>query len=114
MPKKHPDLGAQFREATEAVGTHRRAQAQAEQAEQRWLKRHRGVPSHLLFDRTTGDPIDPALVELRAAVNQACLDVEWCRGTMVAAGEAFKGESLEAVIARNNAHRSLIAERRSR
>lgn len=98
-------LGAQFREARDAIGPHRRVQADGELARSAWLKRHRAVPVDVLFSKDTGEPLDPELVALDAAVAAARVDVDWCRAVMLAAGEAFKGEPLEDVLARNAAHR---------
>lgn len=101
------DLGAQYREAKAALLEHRRVWAAAEQARADWLRRHRGVPSHLLYRRDTGDPLDPELVELEAAVEKAAADDEWVRGLVIACGEAFKGCSFDEAASRRP--RSVVA-----
>lgn len=115
MPKKQPDLdalGAQFREAQDAVTAHRRLEVDADMARLAWLQAHRGVPSHELYDRTTGAPLDPVLADLEAGLAKASADTDWCRALVLACGEAYKGEPLDVVIARNEAHREKVAERR--
>lgn len=101
-------LGAQYRDAKDAVPTHLRKQADAELAHAAWLKAHRGVPSHVLYDRDTGAPLDPELQELEGAIVQAELDVQWCRAVEVAAMEAYKGQPIEEILARNAEHRHRI------
>lgn len=92
-------LGAQYREAKASVPAHLKRQADAELARTAWLKKHRGVPSHVLYDRTTGEPLDPELRDMEDAIAAAERDVAWCRGLVVACGEAYKGESFDEVIA---------------
>jgi hypothetical protein len=92
-------LGAQYREAKASVPAHLKVQADAELARVAWLKAHRGVPSDVLYDRDTGEPLDPELRALEAAIVQAESDVAWCRGLVVACGEAIKGRPFEEVVA---------------
>lgn len=114
MPKKDLEaLGAQYRDALNAVGPHRRRLADAELRRLEWLKRHRGVPAQLIYDSQTGDPTDPELVALDAGVAKARADVEWCRAVVVAAGELYKGESFAVVVARNEAHRPAASKSRN-
>jgi hypothetical protein len=101
-------------EARGAVAPHLRKQADAEIARARWLKRHRGIPSELLYDRTTGDAIDPELVALEVAVAGAEVDVAWCRAVEVACVEELKGMTLEELMARNEANRPRVDEMRAR
>ena len=105
-------LGAQYREAKASVPAHLQRQHTAEVSRLQWLKAHRGVPTDVLYDRTTGEPLDPELRALEDAVTQAQADVAWCRGLVVACGEAYKGESLADIAARNEANRHLIDEAR--
>lgn len=110
MPEQ-PDLdalGAEYREAKAAVPAHLRKQADAELAQVAWLKRHRGVPSHVLYDPRTGEPLDPDLRKLEAAMHRAERDVAWCRAVEVAAMEAYKGETIAEILARNEAHRAKV------
>lgn len=88
------DLGAEFREAKAAVGHHRRLQAKAELELAAYLKSRRGVPVHMLYHAATGEPRDRHLARLVAAVEAKSVDVEWCRGLVVACGEAAKGCTL--------------------
>ncbi len=92
-------LGVQYREAKASVPEHLRRQHAVEVAVVDWLKAHRGVPDHELYDRETGAALDPELVALEAAVEQAQTDVQWCRALVVACGEAIKGRPLDDVIA---------------
>lgn len=96
MAKRHDldALGAQYREAKGSIVVHRRAQAQAEVALARARRRHR-------------DEDHPDVVEARQVVATRHADVGWCQAVMVAAGEAYKGEPLDEVLARNEAHRDL-------
>ncbi len=87
------DLGAQYRDAKAAIGTHRQHQGQAEIAYAQAYRQHRG-------DRTA-----LPVVDAQTAVDRAVGDVEWCKAVTVAAGEAYKGEPFDAVVARNSAHR---------
>lgn len=99
MAKKEPDLGQQYRAAKAAVGDHLRKWGDAEQALVAWLRAKRGVPSHVLYDATTGAPLDPQLAELEQAVTDAETDYRWCKALVVACGEAIKGASLDEVLA---------------
>lgn len=82
-------LGAQYREARDAIVTHRRVQARAERSLAAVRRRH----------AESSEQVAAAHV----AVDRAAADVRWCQAVAVAAGEAFKGESFEAVVARNAA-----------
>lgn len=95
-------LGAQYREARDAIGPHRARQARAEVAYAETLQRHG-------FDRTA-----LAVAEAQAAAEKARADVEWCKAVQLAAGEDYKGEPLDVILARNDAHRSDLAESRGR
>lgn len=117
MPKKQADLdalGAQFREAQAGVVEHRKREVAADLAVMAWERQHRGVPRHLIYDRETGDPTHPELVALETARTKATADLDWCKAVVLAAGEEFKGEPLGKILARNEAHRHLIAQHRSR
>lgn len=117
MPAKQVDLdalGAQYREAKASVPAHLQRQHAAEMARLDWLKAHRGVPSDVLYDRETGEALDPELRALEDAVTAAEADVAWCRGLVVACGEAYKGESFADVVARNEANRHLIDAARAK
>jgi len=92
------DLGAQYRAAKEAVTEHVRRWAEAGIAKHRWLKKHRGVPAHKLYDPKTGEPVDPELAALEAAERQAHADSEWCRALVVAIGEQIKGQPFEELV----------------
>lgn len=105
------DLGAQFREAQEAVTLHRKREVDADLERMAWLRRHRGIPSDALYDRKTGDPIHPELAELEDALAKASADTRWCEALVLACGEAFKGEPLGKVLARNEKHRHKITGR---
>jgi hypothetical protein len=96
------DLGAQYREAKASVPEHLKRQAKVELEQVAWLKKHRGVPADVLYDRTTGEAQDPALADIGARMKQAESDVAWCRAVTVAAGEAYKGESFDEVAQRND------------
>lgn len=98
--KKAPsldDLGAQYRDAKAAIADHRRRQAAAE------------VEHGRLARRLGRD--HPDVEDARAAVVQAHSDVRWCLAVTVAAGEAYKGRSLEDVTAM---HTTTGADVRSR
>jgi hypothetical protein len=82
-------LGAQYRDAKDAIGVHRIRQARAEVA----------------YAASVRSKDSAAITAARAAVDRAVADVEWCRAVAVAAGEAYKGEPLADVMARNAAHR---------
>ena len=69
-------LGAQYREARGAVAVHRRRQAAAELEHGRLVRRL--GPGH------------PDVETAREAVASAHTDVQWCRGLVVACGEAYK------------------------
>ncbi len=108
MPKAKPDLdklGAQYREAKQAVPVHLRRQGVLEVERLAYLKTLRGVPADALYDRQTGAPLDDRLRNMEAAIDQAQADVQWCTALVVACGEAYKGESLAKVLERNTAHR---------
>lgn len=107
-------LGAQYREAKASVPAHLQRQHAAEVARLVWLKAHRGVPADVLYDRDTGEPLDADLRALEDAITQAEADVAWCRGLEIACGEAYKGESFEAIVARNEANRHLIDKARAK
>lgn len=93
-------LGTQFREAKLAIGTHRARQAQAE------------VALHRL--RRTGLPdVHADIAAATSVVDKASADVEWCRALLVAAGEAYKGQTLAQVLANQDgapARAALIAQ----
>ena len=76
-----------------------REQIAAEVARLDWLKAHRGVPAEVLYDRETGEALDPELRALEDAVTRAEADVAWCRGLVVACGEAIKGRPFDEVVA---------------
>ena len=97
------DLGAQYRAAKRAVEDHVRRWAEASQARQRWLKAHRHVPASELFDPVTGDPLDPELLELLEAEEKEYRDSEWCRGLVIACGEAIKGRPFEELLGQDRA-----------
>lgn len=94
------DLGADYRAAKAAVGTHRRILAEVELERQAWLKQRRGVPFHLLFG-ADGEPTDPDLIALSERVDEAHADVDWCRALVVACGEAIKGETFAEAVERS-------------
>lgn len=85
-------LGVQYREAKAAIGTHRQRQADAELAFADAMRLARGDRSAL------------AVVDAQAAVDRAVADVEWCKAATLAAGEAYKGEALDVILERNDAH----------
>lgn len=93
--------GVDYREAMAAVTVHLRRQADAEVAQIEWLKRHRGVPAHVLYDADTGEPLDPELVDLEEAIRAAEADGAWCRALVIACGEAVKGETFDDVMVRH-------------
>lgn len=101
------DLGAQYREAKAAVTDHLVTWADAESALHLWLKAKRGVPRHLLYDAQTGDPLDPELQSLEAAVADAEAAYQWCRGLVVACGEQVKGRSFDECVASQGARPSV-------
>lgn len=103
MAKKKPDPGVAYREAKAALPGLTRAWADAELAKVTWLKAKRGVPAHVLYDAKTGDPLDPELKALEAAVDTAEAGYQWCRGLVVACGEAVKGRSFDEVVASQGA-----------
>lgn len=86
-----PDAGEDYRAAKAAVVEHVRRWADAEIALVDWLRTKRGVPSHVLFDRATGEPLDSEHRALSEAVDKAEADSIWCRGLVVACGEVVKG-----------------------
>lgn len=92
-------LGAQYRDARDAIGPHRRVQATAEVAYAKAVK------------AAGGDTTALAVMKARAAVDKARADVEWCKAATVAAGEAFKGVTFAEVTERNAAHRAKRHER---
>lgn len=111
MPKKQPDLddlGAQFRDAQAGIAACRAIEVQVDMERMSWLARHRGVPADVLYDRTTGDPIHPDLIDLEARMAKAAADTLWCQAVMLACGEAFKGEPLQEVLERNAKHRQKV------
>lgn len=83
--------GADFRHARDSVTEHLRAQAAAELERSAWMRRHRGVPIDVLFNRDTGEALDPELKALDDAVAKAEADVAWCEALTIACGEVFKG-----------------------
>lgn len=105
---------AAYREARDAVAPLLRLQADAEVARARWLKQRRGVPSHVLYDVETGEPRDGTLRVLTEAVRAAEADARWCMAVEVATAEELKGETLEAVMARNEANRARVTGQRAR
>lgn len=76
-------LGAQYREAKAAIATHRQRQATKELALARLRRR---LPED-----------HPDVSAARAAVVKAHADVRWCQGATIAAGEAYKGVTLDQV-----------------
>lgn len=111
---EHARRGAAYREARDAVAPLLRLQADAEIERARWLRKRRGVPSHVLYDPETGEPADPDLKTLTDAVRKAEADVVLCRALEVACAEELKGEPLQAVIERNEANRHVMAAGRAR
>ncbi len=110
MPKVDLDkLGAQYREAKASVPDHLRRQGLLELERLAYLKTLRGVPVDELYDRQTGAPLDPKLADMEAAIEQAQADVAWCRGLVVACGEAYKGESFADVLKRHEPKRTVPA-----
>lgn len=100
------DPGVQYRAAKAAVVDHLVAWADAESALHLWLKTKRGVPRHVLYDAKTGDPLDPELKALEAAVADAEAGYQWCRGLVVACGEQVKGRSFDDCMASQGARPS--------
>ena len=94
MAKTFEQLGAQYREAMEAIGTHRIEQAAAENA---YGELYVSLKMRGLLEQ--GHP--PELVALKATVDKAVADVDWCKACTVAAGEEFTGESFATKTARN-------------
>lgn len=92
------DLGAEYRAAKAAVTDAVRRWAEAGIAKHRWLKKHRGVPAHKLYDPKTGEPVDPELAALEEAERQAHADSEWCRALVIAIGEQIKGQPLGELV----------------
>ena len=107
-------LGAQYREAKQAVPAHRRRMAIVELEQAHYLRTLRGVPSHELYDRRTGEPRDARLVEFDHLLKTAQADVDWCGAVEVACGEAYKGETLAEIAARNEANRAAFMARAAR
>lgn len=97
MGKKDP--GVDYREAKAAVAEHLKAWADAELAKVTWLKRKRGVPTHVLYDPKTGEARDAELRALEQAEVDAHADYEWCKALVVACGEIVKGRSFDNVLA---------------
>jgi hypothetical protein len=98
-------LGEQYREAKAGVIECRKREVEVDLERMAWLREHRGLPAHVLYDRKTGDPIHPELVKLEDALAKATRDTEWCQAVVLAAGELVKGEPLKKILARNAAHR---------
>lgn len=100
------DLGAQYRAAKAAVTEHLARWSDACQAKAAWLRAHRHLPAHVLFDRDTGEPLDPELRELHDDVSEAEAAYWWCRALVVAVGELIKGKPFEEVLAEQQRHRT--------
>ena len=94
-------LGAQYREAKQSVTDHLRRQGLLELERLAYLKTLRGVPSDELYDRQTGNPLDPRLRDMEAGIEKAQTDVAWCQALVIACGEAYKGESFAEVLKRH-------------
>jgi hypothetical protein len=112
VAKKKPDLdalGAQYREAKDALPVHRKRWADAERAYVDWLNTHRHVPSSRYLDPETGEPTDPELIALLAAMEKAASDDVWVRCLVLACGEAYKGEPLEKILARQGQRPTMTA-----
>lgn len=112
MANKQPDLdalGAQYREAKDALPVHRKRWADAERAYANWLTAHRHVPSSRYRNPETGEPTDPELIALAKAMEQAAADDVWVRGLIVACGEAYKGRPLAEVMAEQGPRPSVTA-----
>jgi len=90
-------LGAQYRDARDAIATHRRRQARAELALAAARRRH---PEN-----------SEQVATARAAVERAVADVRWCQAVTIAAGEAYKGQSFEDVLANQTATAAEIRQR---
>ena len=78
--------GVAFRAAMASVPAHLRKQSDAELARIAWLQAN-----------PDGAADDPVLVALTAAMLKAEADVAWCRGLVIACGEAVKGCRFEDV-----------------
>lgn len=91
-------LGAQYRAARDAIGPHRRVQAEAE------------VAYAMAAKAAGGDTTALAVVKAKAAVDKARADVEWCKAVQVAAGEAFKGVTFAEAAARRTQPRPRMAQ----
>lgn len=108
---EHARRHAAYIEAREAVAPALKVQADAEIARGRWLRKHRAVPPHLIFDPKTGDPLPGTeLAALEQQVADAVAAVDWCRAVEVACMEAVKGEPLEVTLERNAAGRAHMVE----
>jgi len=94
-------LAAQYREARDAIGPHRAKQAKAEVAYAEALQRN------------GGDPTTLAVLQAKTAMDQAVVDVDWCKAAAVAAAEQYKGCSFVEAIERNEANRAHMATLRS-
>lgn len=92
------DPGSDYRAAKAALPEHRKRWADAELARNAWLYAHRGVPSHLYYDATTGVATDPELFVLEAALAKAAADDVWVRALVVACGEVVKGRTFGEVV----------------
>jgi hypothetical protein len=89
-------LGAQYREASDAIVVHRIRQAEAETALGHLLRSHRG-------------PDTNEIIEAREHADQAYRDVLWCIACKIAAGEAYKGMTLDEAIAAGLTDRRNVA-----
>lgn len=113
MPKKQPNLdalGADYREAKASIPAHLERQKAIELERTAWLKKRRGVPADVLYDRETGEPRDPTLVDIESRLATAEGDVRWCRGLVIACGEAYKGETFQAILDRNEQNRAKVEQ----
>jgi hypothetical protein len=81
----HDQLGVDYRDAKQAIGDHRRLQAEAEVELGRLLQANRGRHD------------TPEITAARAAVDKAVADVAWCQALVIACGELFKGTPFEEV-----------------
>jgi hypothetical protein len=97
-------LGAQYREARDAIGTHRIKQAAVENA---YAAIYDDLRRRGLLDQPS-----PELDAAKAAVDKAAADVEWCKACTVAAGEVFTGATFSEKVARNAAYRAEMLSRR--
>jgi hypothetical protein len=89
MPPDSDDLerlGAQYREARDAITEHRILRGKAETALGFLLQRHEG-------------PDTDEITAARERASQAYEDEQWCVACKVAAGEAYKGMTLDEAIA---------------